>query len=397
MQASVWEKAKEIFGRAITIDPNDRAQYLNEACSDDKDVRREVEELLRSFDDSNDFMEQHAITEVASEIAGVTARLEPGQRLIHYEIVRQLGEGGMGEVYLAEDTKLGRKVAIKVLPSNTSADREANMRLLREARSAAKLDHPNICTIHEIAESDGRRFIVMQYVEGDNLAQRIKAGGLDRKESIRLAAQIAEALAEAHSAGIIHRDIKPANVIITSKGQAKVLDFGLAKQVLPSRSVDDRSATSHFLSRTGEVIGTVPYMSPEQVKGEKLDERTDIFSLGAMLYELLTGRQPFHRESNAETIAALLNSDPPTDELSPKMRQIVARCLAKDRTQRYSRAVEVVSDLRSLDDTEDLKTSHFHEQLNPHYAETVRGTAVQESSTTPVVTAPIRSGFFLGI
>src|SRR5438132_11114715 len=210
MERELWERAKDVFEQAIAIAPGERATFLGHVCSGDEIVRREVEELLRSLDNSEEFMERPAVNEVASEIVGKREKLEYGQKLLHYKIISSIGEGGMGEVYLAQDTKLVRKVAIKILPAASTSSQEANQRLLREAQSAANLDHPNICTIHEIAESDGRRFIVMQFVEGENLAQKIKNGSLDFQENVQIAIQIAEALSAAHANGIIHRDIKPA-------------------------------------------------------------------------------------------------------------------------------------------------------------------------------------------
>jgi eukaryotic-like serine/threonine-protein kinase len=243
--------------------------------------------------------------------------LSAGTTLGRYEVRRLLGAGGMGEVYLAEDTKLKRRVAIKFLPSDAIANDQANKRLLREAQAAAKLDHPNICAVHEVAEEAGRNFIVMPYVDGETLDLRIKRQLLDDlSESLAIAAQVAEALAEAHGHGIIHRDIKPSNIIITPRGQAKVMDFGLAKltaalEVADGLKVDAEASTQALLTTPGTIIGTVPYMSPEQVHGKPLDARTDIFSFGVLLYEMLTGRQPFSAESPAGTISQRSSQENP--------------------------------------------------------------------------------------
>jgi len=208
----------------------------------------------------------------------------------------------MGEVYLAQDTKLNRRVAIKLLTADSLASEQANKRLLREAEAAAKLDHPNICAVHEVAEENGRSFIVMPYVEGETLDLRIKRKSLELSESLAIAAQVADALAEAHTHGIIHRDIKPSNIIITLRGQAKVMDFGLAKLLEPPATaarlkIDTEASTQAFLTTPGAIIGTMPYMSPEQVHGQSLDGRSDIFSFGVVLYEMLTGQQPFAGKS----------------------------------------------------------------------------------------------------
>jgi serine/threonine protein kinase/tetratricopeptide (TPR) repeat protein len=279
--------------------------------------------------------------------------ISEGTRLGRYEIRSQLGAGGMGKVYLAKDTKLNRKVAIKFLATDSSPSEQANMRLLREARAAATLDHPNICAIHEVGEEEDRTFIVMQYVEGQTLNARLKHKPLELKESLILAEQIADALAEAHSRGIIHRDIKPSNIIVTSRGQAKVMDFGLAKLIQQSEVVQSQAETEALLSTPGAIIGTVPYMSPEQVRGEALDERSDIFSLGIVLYEMLSGQQPFASESSVATAAAILTREPPPLErycakVPNELDRIVRKTLRKQTDERYQTAKDLLIDLRSL-------------------------------------------------
>lgn len=254
----------------------------------------------------------------------------------------------MGEVYLAEDTQLGRRVAIKLLPAATTSDEQARKRLVREARAAATLDHPHICSVFEVGEADGRSFIVMQYIEGTTLEARIKSKPLELKESLTIATQIADALAEAHSHGIIHRDIKPGNIMITSRGQAKVLDFGLAR-VIP-RAVQGEAETQSLLTTPGTIMGTMPYMSPEQVRGEVLDGRSDIFSFAVMLYEMLSGRKPFAGASAAATISAILNEEPPTllryaPDLPEALQRVADKCLQKDRERRYQTMRDVAIDL----------------------------------------------------
>ena len=223
----------------------------------------------------------------------------------------------MGEVHLADDLQLGRKVAIKLLPPELVADERARKRLIREARAAATLDHPNICGIYEVGESDGRSFIVMQYIEGETLAVRIKRRPLGLAESLDVARQIVDALAEAHDHGIVHRDIKPQNIMLTSRGQVKVLDFGVAK--VPA---DTQADTASALTTPGSLVGTVPYMSPEQVRGEEPDSRSDVFSFGSLLFELVTGRAPFGVGSGVETAAAILTREPePLESTRQKRRQ----------------------------------------------------------------------------
>jgi serine/threonine protein kinase len=293
-----------------------------------------------------------------------------GTRLGRYEIRSLLGVGGMGEVYLAQDRELDRKVAIKFLPESLVADEQARKRLVREAQAAAKLDHPNICAIHEVGEEDGRSFIVMQYVEGETLDIRIKRRPPDLLESLSISSQIADALAEAHARGIIHRDIKPSNIIITSRGQAKVMDFGLAKTVPSFEAVASEAPTESFLSTPGTIIGTVPYMSPEQVKGEHVDARTDIFSFGVVLYEMLSGRQPFTSESKAATASAILTHEPPplarySASVPEELQRIVRKCLAKNRELRYQSARDLVIDLRNLERAGSEKII-VAEQTAPH-------------------------------
>jgi serine/threonine-protein kinase len=271
----------------------------------------------------------------------------------HYRIIGKLGAGGMGEVYLAEDTELQRKVAIKFLKEKLGADDRTKSRLIREARAAAKLDHPNICSVYEVGEHDGRSFIAMQYVEGDTLDKRIKRGPLQLQEVLALAIQVADALSEAHSKGVIHRDIKPQNVMITSRRQAKVMDFGLAKVVQGQAPAGSTSETELLLTAPGAVLGTAPYMSPEQMKGEPLDSGSDVFSLGAVLYEMITGQRAFPGENNAEIISAVLSEQPASlaryaPDTPDELQRIVSKCLEKDRSQRYTSSHDLLVDLRGL-------------------------------------------------
>src|SRR6266850_227114 len=273
----------------------------------------------------------------------------------HYRIISRLGAGGMGEVYLAEDTKLNRKVAIKILPPDTTASEQANQRLVREARAAANLEHPNICAIHEVGEEDGRSFICMQYIEGETLEVRMKRKPLDLSESLSIATQVADALAEAHVRGTVHRDIKPANIMITARGAVKVMDFGLAKLIQSSEALRSEAETEAFLSTPGAIIGTLPYMSPEQVRGEALDGRSDIFSFGVVLYEMLSGQQPFASKSSAATASAILTHEPPplarfSKDVPAELERIVGKAMRKDPDERYQTAKDLLIDLRGLRD-----------------------------------------------
>ncbi len=288
--------------------------------------------------------------------------LHPGILLSHYRLEGKLGEGGMGEVYRARDTKLDRTVAIKLLPLSATQDPEARRRLLHEARSAASLSHPNIVTIFSVDEAGGRDFIVMEHVEGDTLRALAHDGGVDFPAWVEIGIQVADALAAAHALGLVHRDIKPANILVTKQGVAKVLDFGLAKEFAPLRDVQAGDATVAQLTAPGLIIGTIAYMSPEQARGEELDARSDIFSLGSTLYEALTGRVAFTGESALETMHAVATKDatPPSvvrPEIPSDVDLILARAMAKDREERYSSSRELADALRALRESADHVTA----------------------------------------
>src|SRR5882724_6361141 len=275
------------------------------------------------------------------------------ESIAHYRIIKKLGAGGMGEVYLALDTKLDRKVAIKVLQPDSPAAENLKRRLLREAQAAAKLDHPNICAVYDVNEADSLTFIVMQYIEGETLAEQMERQPLELSTALAIAEQAAEALAEAHTHGVVHRDLKPQNMMITPRGQLKILDFGLAKQMRASDSVDFEAPTATLLSTPGHVIGTMPYMSPEQLQGEPLDARSDIFSLGVTFYEMLAGKHPFKDKSAAVTLSRIMLSDPiPTDrfraQVSPELQALLSKMLAKDKAARYQNSQDLLTDLRGL-------------------------------------------------
>ena len=270
-----------------------------------------------------------------------------------YRIIEKIGAGGMGEVYLAEDTKLGRKVAIKFLPPGSTADEQAKKRLVREAKAAAQLDHPNICSVYEVSEEDGHSFIVMQYVDGETLARRIRNGPLEPSLALDMAVQVVDALAEAHSHGIVHRDIKPQNIMLTTRGQAKVMDFGLARVIRQELPLETEAKTASLLSEPGMIVGTIPYMSPEQVKGESVDARSDIFSLGCVLYESVTGKAAFARQSAVETMAAILKDEPPSpveigSNITREWNQLIKRCLEKNPNDRFQSASELALALKAM-------------------------------------------------
>jgi serine/threonine protein kinase/Tfp pilus assembly protein PilF len=275
------------------------------------------------------------------------------ESIAHYQIVKKLGAGGMGEVYLAVDTKLDRKVAIKVLKPDSLADEHLKRRLLREAQAAAKLDHSNICAIYDVSEADSLTFIVMQFIEGETVAVKMDHQPLELRTAVAVAEQVAEGLAEAHAHGIIHRDLKPQNMMLTPRGQVKILDFGLCKEMRPIEEVDPDAPTATMLSRPGEVVGTVPYMSPEQLKGEPLDASSDIFSLGVIFYEMLAGKHPFKDKSAAVTMSRIILGEPiPTEQfqaqVSPELQALLNKMLCKEKAARYQSAQDFLADLRRL-------------------------------------------------
>src|SRR5437660_7033396 len=275
------------------------------------------------------------------------------QQLSHYRIIEKLGAGGMGDVFLAQDLTLDRRVAIKILPAKSIENAQAKRRLFREAKAAATLDHPNICTIHEVNEEADSPFIVMQYIDGMTLWTKVTNNPLAPSEVVNIGIQAAEALAEAHSRGVIHRDIKPQNVIITPRGQVKILDFGLARVTPTEQTTDPEGKTVTQLTDEGYIVGTVDYMSPEQLKGQPVDARSDLFSLGVMLYECAAGRPPFTGNSKIEISSNVLQSEPrKPSELNPGIPQglerIILKAMAKEAGDRYQTADEVLHDLKKL-------------------------------------------------
>lgn len=345
-----WQRVKEIFEGALERRGDERAAFLDRACDGDAEVREEVESLLRSYEVAGSFMESPAVAH-----ADLEQKLTPGQRLKHYQIVNLIGEGGMGEVYLATDTILGRRVALKVLPTFVSKDPERLRRFTQEARAASRLSHPNVCVVHEIGETDdGRPFIAMEYVEGVTLRDRIRNQAMKLGDVLDIAIQVAEGLIAAHEAGIVHRDIKPENIIIRPEGYVKILDFGLAKLTERHKSATTTTMpTLLFHSTPGVVIGTAAYMSPEQARGVAVDERTDIWGLGVVLYEMASGRAPFTGETPTDVVVAIVERDQPpisqhVEGAPPELERIVKKALRKDRNERYQIVKELAIDLRSL-------------------------------------------------
>jgi Tol biopolymer transport system component len=352
---SDWHKVDRLLEAALEREAAQRADFLSEACAGDEALRREVESLLAAHEKAGSFIETSPAEMAAEMLADDRAELAAGQRLGPYKIVARIGSGGMGEVYRAEDTRLDRTLALKILPRDFASDPDRMRRFVLEAKAASAIAHPNVCTIHDVGESeDHRPFIAMECVEGQTLSARIEAGALEAGEVIQIGSQLADALNEAHLKGITHRDIKPANIMLTARGQVKVLDFGLAKMARSGDQLSVGQDPSAARTESGVVLGTVRYMSPEQALGREVDHRTDIFSLGIVMYEMATGRPPFTGASAGETLDRIIHSQPEAIGrfnwgLAAGLERVISKCLEKDRVSRYQSAREILVDLKNLE------------------------------------------------
>jgi serine/threonine protein kinase len=355
-----WQRAKALFDAVLQQALADRASFLARACPEDE-LRAHVEELLRNHEQAGSFLSKPVLEPRKQDSTETSDRFASGTIIAsRFKIVRLLGKGGMGEVFEAEDLKLRREVALKFLPEELSHDPQILERFEREAHAASALDHPNICTIYEVGEHEGRPFIAMQYIEGRTLQECIEGKPLKTATVLDLGIQIADGLDAAHARGIIHRDIKPANIFVTTRGQVKILDFGLAKHQPLKRRVAEAIGASaqptaslpeESLTSPGSALGTIAYMSPEQVRGEDLDARTDLFSFGAVLYEMATGQHAFSGRTSGVIFESILNREPTSarqlnSSLPTELEQIVAKALEKDRDIRYQHATDVRADLK---------------------------------------------------
>jgi eukaryotic-like serine/threonine-protein kinase len=372
------DKIEELYHQALSRPKAERAAFLAEACASDESMRRELQSMLDAHEQAGGFLELPALEHAARMAEQAGSQLLAGHQLGPYRIGPLLGRGGMGEVYRAIDTRLDRPVALKLLPAEVAGNPERLRRFTREAKAASSLNHPNIATIHEIGESDGIHWIAMELVEGQTLADRLAAGadshvrpqpaigsesrrteGAHRGAPLRLelvldiGIQTADALEAAHAKGIIHRDIKPANIMLAPRGQVKVLDFGLAKRLHLEQSAQDMPPSTESHTVTGLIMGTVEYMSPEQVLGHEVDQRTDLFSLGVVLYDMVAGRLPFHGTSPTETMDRILHAEPEAmarfnHDIPTELEQIIGKCLEKDQSLRYQHASDLCTDLKRL-------------------------------------------------
>jgi serine/threonine protein kinase/tetratricopeptide (TPR) repeat protein len=345
---------EDIVTEVLQLPGAERAAYLDGACAGDSELRREVDSLVAQESDAHRFLETPALEAGARALAGADDAIA-GQVISHYRILEKIGAGGMGVVYKGEDLKLGRLVALKILPGDLSLDRAAVQRFQLEARAASALNHPHICTVHEIDEDQGRHFIVMELLEGQTLRDRMAGNILDNASILDFAAQILDALGAAHAKNIVHRDLKPTNIYLTETGRVKLLDFGLAKLARP-QPAEDASAmqtATQSITEANMILGTLPYMSPEQVMGREVDHRTDLFSLGVVLYEMSTGRLPFQADTHAALMVKIAHDDPPVmaslnSKVPGALVRIISKCLEKVRERRYSSAQELLADLKKL-------------------------------------------------
>jgi eukaryotic-like serine/threonine-protein kinase len=349
------QQVEELFHAALARSPEERSSFLSEACSSDPALRDEVESLISAHEKPGSFLDSPAYEQTAELIEGAHAYSLIGTTVGHYEVLELIGRGGMGDVYLAKDQVLGRKVALKLLPQQFTADEIRLRRFIQEAKSASSLNHPNIITIHQIGHTASVHFIATEFVAGRTLRKYVAAGAMPVKQTIDVAIQVTSALAASHAAGIVHRDIKPENVMIRPDGYVKVLDFGLAKLTETHVPFTEGilSTGGRFDTDPGTVMGTTRYMSPEQARGVDVDGRSDIFNVGILLYEMLTGKLPFDGDTTADVITSILKSEPaPLGELatdaSPEMIRIVSKALSKDKEARYQTSEDLLSELKSV-------------------------------------------------
>ena len=352
MKPERWRQINDLFESAAERVPEERAAFLEEACQGDQGLRREVESLIACDERSENFIESPAVEVVLELLANDTAGATVGELIGHYRIESLLGVGGMGEVYLARDERLGRRVALKFLPKRLTSDKMQLSRFESEARAASALNHPNILTVYEIGTEGDRQFIATEFIEGVTLRASLADGGMNSCDALGIAVQVASALTAAHEAGVVHRDIKPENIMLRPDGYVKVLDFGIAK-LAEGRPTAELATIAALQTRPGLVLGTARYMSPEQARGQKVDARSDIWSLGVVLYEMVVGIPPFTGETPSDCIASILTKEPPPisgvlPDVPLRLEEILQKTLRKDRDERYQTTGKLLSDLHTL-------------------------------------------------
>jgi eukaryotic-like serine/threonine-protein kinase len=354
MRAEKWQRCVEIFSAALEQQQEQRAAFVDHACAGDESLHRDVRILLRSHEQSGDFISTPAIA-ASPELLTDDSNALIGAQIGPYRVESVLGSGGMGVVYVARDERLGRKVALKLLPQLLSEDVTHLARLKREARTASALNHPNMLTVYEIGEDHSTHYIASELIEGETLRKRLMRGRTQLSEAVDIAIQVASALAAAHDAGIVHRDIKPENIMLRPDGYVKVLDFGIAKvaeEEIPVTTPTDE-VSSYIETNVGSILGTVRYMSPEQACPDaiRIDKRTDIWSLGVVLYEMLTGQTPFTGDTPQDVMFSILEKEPPPPtsylaHVPTELQQIISKTLRKDRAERYRSVHELLQALK---------------------------------------------------
>ena len=389
-----YRRIDEIFQAALELEPRERASYISQTCSGDAALLKEVEYLLASDDHQWELIGTPAFEMVAPLLAKDQPELEAGDSIGHYQVVSLLGVGGMGQVYLAEDAKLGRKVALKLLRTSYTRDESRWRRFQQEARAASALNHPNILTIHELGEVDGEQFIATEFVEGETLRERLQRAPLNLAETLDIAVQIAGALAAAHKAGIVHRDIKPENIMLRHDGYVKVLDFGLAKLTEQQEPATETRATENVDMSTSLVMGTVKYMSPEQARGRQVDPRSDIFSFGVVLYEMISGSPPFEGKNSNELISTILKKEPsPLTDVSEETQRLISRALRKKKEDRYQTIEDLLADLKSLKEDKRVTNEgarHQHGRRTGSAVSTREVAAISTATTIDYVISKIK-------
>ncbi len=361
MNLERWQKLDKLFHAALEREPGKREAFITEACAGDQELLQELESMIAHHEQAQSFIERPAYGVAAETLLNDDSDSLVGRPFGPYQIVRELGSGGMGLVYLAADQELGRKAALKFLHLHLTEDKGRVGRFKQEARAASALNHPNILTVYQIGELEGRHFIAAEFVEGETLREIMNRGPMKLREVTDIAIQAASALSAAHAAGIVHRDIKPENVMLRPDGYVKVLDFGVAK--LSETPNTDSDALTLINTEEGTIIGTVRYMSPEHARGLSVDARTDIWSLGVVLYEMVAGRPPFEGATRSDVIAAILEREPlpltnHSEGTVPGLEQVVNKALTKDRDKRYQTTNELMSDLQRLKQQIEAEIEH---------------------------------------
>jgi len=388
------KKVQELFHAAVSLEPAARAAFLVEACESDRELLDEVQSLISAHEREGSFIDSPAAKPIAEMLASVSSKPFVGQTVGSFKILSHLGRGGMGEVYLAQDSKLGRKVALKLLPEEFTRREDLVRRFALEAKAASGLNHPNIVTVYEIGQTGSSQYIATEYIEGETLRQHFARGRMSLREVLDVVIQVGGALVAAHGAGIIHRDIKPENIMLRPDGYVKILDFGLAKAVsgaLPGsrRPAADLEASTLVMMETepGAMLGTIYYMAPEQARGLGVDARADIFSFGVITYEMLAGRRPFGGETNLDALISTLEKDPPplanfAPDVPAELQRVVSKALRKNREDRYQTIKDMWIDLKNV--REELAFEAKRERSSPPEMSPAEAatTSIQQSVVT---------------